>query len=167
MIEAVTTSADDTRRLAASLAAVLTADDVLLLAGELGAGKTAFAQGLGSGLGVTDRITSPTFTIAQEYAGRLTMHHVDVYRLDSMHEALDIGLSEIVDEGSVVVIEWGDVVAPALPPDYLEVRLSFGAGDDDRRLSFRLVGPRWSEREAAMAELLTPWQADEGGTGSC
>ncbi|MEJ7585710.1 MAG: tRNA (adenosine(37)-N6)-threonylcarbamoyltransferase complex ATPase subunit type 1 TsaE [Acidimicrobiales bacterium] len=167
MIEAHTASVDDTRRLAASLADVVVADDVVLLAGELGSGKTAFAQGLGSGLGVTTRITSPTFTLVQEYVGRLTMHHVDVYRLDSLHEALDIGLSEIVDEGSVVVIEWGDVVAPALPPDYLEVRLTFGASDDDRVLSFHPVGPRWSDRERAIVESIAPWRQAADGDGPC
>lgn len=167
MIEACTATVDDTRALAAALAEAVTADDVLLLAGDLGAGKTAFAQGLGSGLGVTERITSPTFTLAQEYAGRLTMHHLDVYRLDSMHEALDIGLSEIVDEGAVVVIEWGDVIAPTLPRDYLEIRLTFGNGDDERLLRFRPVGPRWFGRERIVAELVAPWRPADTGGGSC
>lgn len=167
MIEAHTAAVRDTQAVAAALADLVQADDVLLLAGELGAGKTAFAQGLGGGLGVTERITSPTYTLAHEYVGRLTVHHVDVYRLDNLREALDIGLGDMLDEGSVVVIEWGDVVAPGLPRDYLEVRLTFGRGADDRVLSFRPVGPRWVRREPRLAELMEPWRPSLGGERPC
>lgn len=167
MIEARTSTVDDTRAVAVALASVVRADDVLLLAGELGAGKTAFVQGLGSGLGVTERITSPTFTIAHEHVGDLTLHHLDVYRLDNVHEALDIGLADILDDGSVIVVEWGDVIAPALPRDYLEVRLTFGDGDDDRILTFRTVGARWADRERRLAELTAPWRPAALGDGPC
>jgi tRNA threonylcarbamoyladenosine biosynthesis protein TsaE len=156
VITARTTTVDDTRALAGAVADLVQAGDIVLLAGELGAGKTAFVQGFGRALGVTDRITSPTFTIAQEYSGRLRLHHLDVYRLDHLSETLDIGLPEIVDEGAVVVIEWGDVVVPALPADFCEIRLAFGEGDDDRIIELRPVGRRWSARARALAEGLTP-----------
>ena len=135
-----------TQAVGEALAGLVQPGDLVLLSGEMGAGKTALTQGLGRGLGVTDRITSPTFTIAHEYAGRLTVHHLDVYRLEHLNEALDVGLSEILDDGSVVVIEWGDAIVPVLPADFLEVRLAFGDGDDDRvlRVPARrppLVGP--------------------------
>lgn len=166
MIEARTTTADDTRALAAGLAPLLEAGDVVLLAGELGAGKTAFVQGLGRALGVEEPITSPTFTIAQEHPGRLMLHHLDVYRLDHLQEALDLGLAEILDEGGVVVVEWGDALLPVLPLDFLEARLVFGEGDDDRRLTLRWVGHRWVARSRALGEALAPWRR-EGGADAC
>jgi tRNA threonylcarbamoyladenosine biosynthesis protein TsaE len=85
------------------------------------------------------------------------MHHLDVYRLEHLNEALDVGLSEILDDSSVVVIEWGDAIVPVLPPDFLEVRLAFGAGDDDRELRFRPVGRRWLARERALADVVARW----------
>jgi tRNA threonylcarbamoyladenosine biosynthesis protein TsaE len=156
---AQTAERDATQALGEALAALVEPGDLVLLAGEMGAGKTALTQGIGRGLGVTERITSPTFTIAHQYAGRFTMHHLDVYRLEHLNEALDVGLSEILDEGSLVVIEWGDAIVPVLPRDFLEVRLVFGAGDDDRELRFRAVGGRWLARERRLAEALAPWGA--------
>ncbi len=116
-----------------------------MLAGELGAGKTAFVQGFGAGLDVTELITSPTFVLARDYSdGRMPLHHLDVYRLEQMNEVYDIGLPEVLDDGGVTLIEWGDAIVPALPPDFLEVRLTFGAEDDDRTIIVRAVGPSWS-----------------------
>jgi tRNA threonylcarbamoyladenosine biosynthesis protein TsaE len=152
-----TGSVDQTRALAGAVAGLARPGDLLLLAGDLGAGKTAFAQGFGAGLGVTEPITSPTFTLAQQYQGRLRMHHLDVYRLEQMTEVLDLGLAELLDDGGVVLIEWGDAILPALPTDYLEVRLTFGEGDDDRRLVLRRVGPSWGARERTLAEAVAPY----------
>jgi tRNA threonylcarbamoyladenosine biosynthesis protein TsaE len=124
----------------------------------MGAGKTAFAQGFGSGLGVETPITSPTFTIVREYVGRaLALHHIDVYRLDSMQEAGDLGLGEMLDEAAVMLVEWGDAILPALPPDYLEVRITFGEGDDDRRIELTPVGAGWSARRRSISEIVAPW----------
>ena len=131
--------------------------DVVVLAGDLGAGKTAFVQGFGRALGVTERITSPTFTLVHVYEGRLPIHHLDVYRLDQMSEALDLGLAEMLDEGGVVLIEWGDAILPVLPHDLLEVRLSFGDEDDERSLELRPVGTRWTARRAALSTAVAPW----------
>lgn len=154
---ASTSSAEQTKALAGAVAELARPGDLLLLAGDLGAGKTAFAQGFGAGLGVTEPITSPTFTLAQQYAGRLPMHHLDVYRLDQMAEVLDLGLAELLDDGGVVLIEWGDAILPALPTDYLEVRLTFGEGDDDRQLALRRVGPSWGARSRLLAAALAPF----------
>lgn len=155
---ASTSSVDETRDLAEALAALARPRDVLVLAGDLGAGKTAFAQGFGRGLGVQERITSPTFTLVHVYdSGRLPVYHLDVYRLDQLSEALDLGLAEMLEDGGVVLIEWGDAISPLLPHDYLEVRLTFGDGDDDRRLDIRPVGSRWTGRP--IADALVSWVA--------
>ncbi len=147
-----------TRAVAEALAPLLRSGDVILLAGELGAGKTAFCQGLGAALGITDRIVSPTFTIARQYTGgRLTLHHLDVYRLEHLREATDLALPELLDDGGVVVIEWGDVIVPVLPADFLEIRITFGKGDDDRKLAVRSVGPSWQARERALRDALSAW----------
>jgi tRNA threonylcarbamoyladenosine biosynthesis protein TsaE len=158
MIIAFTASAKETGQLASSIAELARAGDVILLAGDLGAGKTAFAQGFGAALGVAERITSPTFTLVNQYRGRrLELNHLDVYRLDQLDEVLDLGLAEMLDEGGVTLIEWGDTIIPALPADYLEVRLRLGEGDDDRVFEIELVGPRWSARTRALSTALRPW----------
>ncbi len=156
---AETTGVDQTRALAASVAEVAGPGDIVLLVGELGAGKTAFAQGFAAGLGVQEPVTSPTFTLVRTYTGRVRLHHVDVYRLESLQEALDLGLAEMVDEDAVTLVEWGDAVVPALPRDFLEVRLAYGAGDNDdrREVALRVVGRRWSARTEALGKALSEW----------
>ena len=158
MMEARTRSADDTRALAAALAELARPGDLLLLAGELGAGKTAFAQGFGAALGVAEPITSPTFTLASQYSGRLELNHLDVYRLEQLTEVLDIGLPEMLDEGGVTLVEWGDSIVAALPADYLLIRMRYGDGDDDRLLSIEPVGSAWAARSRAMSLALTVWR---------
>ncbi len=181
-----TASPDQTRALAAALAELARPSDLVVLVGDLGAGKTAFTQGFGLGLGVDEQITSPTFALVRSYTGRLDMYHLDVYRLEQVAEALDLGLSELLDDGSVTVIEWGDTIAPVLPHDYLEVHLRFedvsdddpegaggagadgdglgGAGEqgvvvqDERRvIELRPIGPRWSARTRALGAAVAPW----------
>jgi tRNA threonylcarbamoyladenosine biosynthesis protein TsaE len=156
-VVAVTRAVDDTRALAEAVAGLSRPGDLVLLAGDMGAGKTAFAQGFGRGLGVTERITSPTFTLVHVYEGRVPIHHLDVYRLEQLSEVLDLGLAEILDGEGIVLVEWGDAILPVLPHDFLEVRLTFGPGDDDRRLVIRAVGPTWSPRLDAVAGVVSPW----------
>lgn len=168
ILVAETRSVDETRGLAAALADLARPGDLVLLAGDLGAGKTAFAQGFGRGLGVTETITSPTFTLAQQYEGRLRMHHLDVYRLDNLAEVGGLALAELLDDGGVVLIEWGDAILPALPSDFLEVRLTFGAGDDDRHIALRPTGPSWAGRSRVLSEAVEPYvvTARPGGPGA-
>lgn len=160
-----TVGVERTRALASALGELVRPGDLLVLVGDLGAGKTAFAQGLGRGLGVTETITSPTFALVQSYSGRLDLHHLDVYRLDQVNEALDLGLAELLDDDAVVVIEWGETIAPVLPHDYLEVRLSHGGASDVREVALAPVGPRWSARMHAVSTVLANLEAvdDDGG----
>ncbi len=160
MIRAATKSADDTRDLAAQLAALARSGDVILLAGDLGAGKTTFTQGFGKGLGVPEQITSPTFTLVHTYEGRLKLVHVDVYRLELLQEVIDLGLPELIDEqGAVALIEWGEAAAPALATDYLRVRIEFGTDDDEREFTLEPVGPSWRDRPDALRDALSGWTA--------
>jgi len=163
-----TASAAQTQTLAAALAGLCGPGDLIVLAGDMGAGKTAFAQGFALGLGIADRVTSPTFTIVREYAGgRLALHHLDVYRLDQLREVLELGVSEMLDEDAVMLVEWGDAVLPALGDQYLEIRIAFGEGDDDRRLELAARGGRWVARERLLGEALASWMDPEPGDPSC
>jgi tRNA threonylcarbamoyladenosine biosynthesis protein TsaE len=157
MLTAHTKSADDTRALAAELAAVARPGDLLLLAGDMGAGKTAFVQGFGRALGVEEPITSPTFVIVRTYDGRFPVIHVDAYRLEHLQELVDLGIGELLDHEGVTLIEWGDVVIPALPPEYLEVRLELGEGDDERVVHLRGAGASWATRADAIGGVLDRW----------
>ncbi len=159
-LSACSRSVDQTRALAAALAELARPGDLILLAGELGAGKTAFAQGFGAALGVREPITSPTFILASQYEGRLDLNHLDVYRMEQLAEVLDVGLPEMLDEDGVTLVEWGDAIIPALQPEYLLVRLTYGEADDDRSLEIEPVGTRWSARTRALTLALTPWLAD-------
>lgn len=165
VIAAATHGPHETRALAASLAELARPGDLILLAGDLGAGKTTFAQGFGRALGVTDTITSPTFTLHSRYRGRLRLDHLDVYRLEQLAEVLDIGLPELLDGDGVILVEWGDAIIPALPADFLEIRISFGEGDDDRVFELRPVGTRWAARAAALQAALSRWAS--GGAAPC
>ena len=161
---ATTHSAEQTRSLGAALAPLLRPGDLVLLSGDLGAGKTALTQGLGLALGIHEPITSPTFTLVRQYPGRpLGLIHADVYRLDRLEEIADLGLVELVDERSVAVIEWGDMAEPVLPADFCEVRIGFGERDDDRDFIMRLVGS-WIARRRVLAEALAPFAPVTGVT---
>lgn len=163
LLRATTSCVEETRDLAEAVAGLARPGDVVVLSGDLGAGKTAFVQGFGRGLGVTARITSPTFTLVHVYDdGRLPVHHLDVYRLDQLSEAVDLGLAEMLDDGGVVLVEWGDAILPVLPHDLLEVRLTLGAGDDDRVITLRPVGGGWSARRRALEAAVAPWAARGG-----
>lgn len=164
----MTTSAEVTRAVGAALAGLLVVGDVLVLAGDLGAGKTVLAQGIGAGLGVAEPVVSPTFTIMREYEGRIRLHHLDVYRFDRLQEAIDLGLDERFDE-AVTVIEWGDGVRAVLPADRLEITLAVlppdEADDDTRRLTMDAVGATWSARVDALRGALSAAVADASAVG--
>jgi tRNA threonylcarbamoyladenosine biosynthesis protein TsaE len=134
-ISTVTRSAADTHALAERVGTLLRAGDVIVLAGELGAGKTVFAKGIARALGISEPVVSPSFTIVREYDAPLPLVHVDVYRLDHVQELHDLGFDDLVGGDAVTVVEWGDRVRAVLPPDRLDVQLDPGTGDDERQIS--------------------------------
>ncbi len=160
MITLATSSPQDTQALAAAISDHLVVGDLLVLAGDLGAGKTCFAQGLGGGLGVDERMTSPTFTLVNRYqSGRLELNHLDVYRLDDTAETLDLDLPELLEVG-VTVIEWGEEIDQVLPVDHLTVRLRYpdvGAADDARIIDLEAGGPEWTDRLGAIVPSVERW----------
>ena len=129
--ETVTSSPEETQALGRQLAAGLEPGDVIAMIGELGSGKTCIIQGICQGLDVADDVTSPTFTLINEYQGRLPVYHFDLYRLDDSESALDIGFDEYVDGDGVCLIEWADKFPEILPEDRTEIRLN--VLDADRR----------------------------------
>jgi len=134
-----------TRSLAGAIASVARVGDLVVLAGEMGAGKTAFVQGFAAALEVTEPVTSPTFTLVHTYDGRLRVHHLDVYRLERLSELAELAVDELLDDG-VVLVEWGDAVADALPAAFLQVDLAFGDEPDQRVAVLSERGARWSSR---------------------
>jgi tRNA threonylcarbamoyladenosine biosynthesis protein TsaE len=180
-----TTSADETRSLAAALALLCTAGDVLLLAGDLGAGKTTFAQGFGAALGITEVMTSPTFTLVRRYelgprrtAGQAggpgrpagpvgpggpidILLHADMYRLDHLSEIVDLGLGELVEDGGVALVEWGEAAEPVLGDGSLSITLEPAGADDGHRLiTIRTDGERWTGRWDGLGSAVARWRVE-------
>jgi tRNA threonylcarbamoyladenosine biosynthesis protein TsaE len=167
-LELVTDSVDETRQVARAMSPVCVPGDVLLLAGDLGAGKTAFAQGFGAGLGITEAITSPTFTLVRQYpvtglgaGGVRTMVHADMYRLEHLHEIVDLGLPELVEEGGVALVEWGEAAEPVLGEGSLPVRMAMDGTHDQRRtITLGSAGGSWPARWDALRAALARWLVD-------
>ncbi|EAC2696070.1 TPA_asm: tRNA (adenosine(37)-N6)-threonylcarbamoyltransferase complex ATPase subunit type 1 TsaE [Listeria monocytogenes] len=142
--ELIMTSERETRLLAKQLGENLTAGDVILLEGDLGAGKTTFTKGLGEGLLIPQMIKSPTFTIIREYKkGRLPLYHMDVYRLEDT-SADELGLEEYFYGASVSVVEWAQFVREDLPEEYLEIKL-FHIDENTRKIVVKPVGQRYEQ----------------------
>jgi tRNA threonylcarbamoyladenosine biosynthesis protein TsaE len=161
MLELCAGSLADTHAIAAVLAGLARSGDIVLLSGEMGAGKTAFAQGFGRALGVTEPITSPTFTLVHSYPlDSLTLHHADLYRLERTDEIADLALEELAEFKGIVLVEWGEALDGAYP-DHLAVHLAPGETVDDadefgldgtRTIDITAAGSRWASRWSALAE---------------
>lgn len=147
-------SADETKSLGGLLAPLLVPGDVLVMSGDLGAGKTTFVQGLAKGLGIVERVTSPTFVLMKEYpGGRFPLMHLDVYRLGKVQEVIDLGIDEYLDPSYVVVVEWGDKVEPLLPQDHLTIEL-IHEGGDVRIITLTGKGTPWAGRMASIQQMI-------------
>lgn len=161
---------DATHAVSAAIAGVARAGDIIVLSGEMGAGKTAFAQGFGRALGVEQPITSPTFTLVHSYptAGRLTLHHADLYRLERTADIEELALHELAAFHGIVLVEWGDVAGAAFG-DHLEVHLQHDdldvVPDDDafadpgvRLIELSATGGAWAGRWDRLVSALEPFR---------
>lgn len=148
----VLTSASEeaTEALGAALAPLLAPGDVLVLTGDLGAGKTRLAKGVARGLGVTEPVTSPTFNLLLVHEGRLPLFHFDLYRLESAEQLQDIDYWGTIEADGISLVEWGDRFAEAIPADGVRVRLTI-TGDESRELALAPLGKRG---EALIAEWM-------------
>ena len=134
-----THSPEETEAIGRKIAAKLLPGDIIAYYGDLGAGKTAFTRGLAAGLGVTEQVTSPTYTIVNEYlSGRLPLFHFDMYRLDSADDLFDIGWEDYLARGGVCAVEWSENVMDALPEDTVWVRIA-REGDTGRSITIEGV----------------------------
>lgn len=155
-----TSSPEETRDLGRLLGEILFPSALVLLTGDLGAGKTCFVQGLARGLGVPEEepVTSPSYTLMNQYAGRLTLCHFDLYRLGGTADLLDLGFEEYLEGDGVTVVEWADR-AEELPREALRLHLA-PTDDDARRIAFRAEGQVYAD---LLARLAAAWQ--ERGKG--
>jgi tRNA threonylcarbamoyladenosine biosynthesis protein TsaE len=152
---------------------VLVAGDVVLLAGDLGAGKTTFTKGLARALGVEDIVTSPTFTLVRSYAcggaGRAeassgeirVLVHADLFRLEHLREVEDLAIGELSEEDAVAVVEWGDVAVPVLGRDALSISISHTDSASERRVSLA-PGGSWHERRGDLEAAVEHWRSPRG-----
>ena len=130
-------SEQETREAGRQLVRQLSGKAVVLLIGNLGAGKTTFTKGMVEQLGVgyADDVSSPTFTLIHEYGHPPKLYHIDLYRLEEAQEVASLGLDEIFDRNAIVVIEWGERFPALMPEDRVEVRIDYAQEDDSRRIS--------------------------------
>lgn len=136
-------SAEQTQQIGQRLGEFARAGDLFFLEGDLGAGKTCFTQGLGRGLDIVEEINSPTFILANEHrGGRLTLYHLDVYRVRSADEAIGIGLDDYLSSDGVCVIEWAEKIRAALPAERLWIAFRH-IDEDSRELKFTATGKRF------------------------
>lgn len=156
-------TAEDTRAVGEALSPLLRLHDVVVLTGDLGAGKTTFVQGVARGLGATEQVASPTFTLVREYvSGRLPIAHVDVYRLERVQDVVDLALEELEGGACVLLIEWGDAIGELLPDDRLRVELTDedpAGADEARRIGLSAQGPSWAERAEDLELAFLPWRS--------
>lgn len=153
LVEETLVRTDDaaaTRALAARLAAVATAGDLVCLVGELGSGKTVFAKGFAAGLGVTATVNSPSFVLMAEYAGRLPLFHLDLFRLEGAADALAGGLLDERQAVGVTLVEWAERLGPVLPAARLDVVIE-GSGDEPRTIHLRAMAPAYRRYTEAAA----------------
>ena len=139
-MEFITHSPEETRKLGGRLAGALRGGEVVAFTGDLGAGKTAFVSGMARALGVEERVTSPTFTIVNEYeGGRLPLFHFDMYRLGSADELFHIGWEDYLARGGVCAVEWSENVEEAMEADAIRVAITRGADENSRIITIEGV----------------------------
>jgi tRNA threonylcarbamoyladenosine biosynthesis protein TsaE len=145
MLRFITESAEETSNIGEQLGRLLSKGNIICLSGDLGAGKTAFTKGIAKGLGVEDYVTSPTYTIINEYQGRLPLYHFDVYRLNDVEEMYELGYEEYFFGDGIVVLEWADIVRDIIPGDRLWITILNTKGDDSREIIMEPTGEVYDE----------------------
>ncbi len=141
---------EETQELGKRLGATAQVGDLILLEGGLGAGKTTLAQGIAWGAGVTGYAHSPTFVIVHEYAGRIPLYHVDLYRIEEGDlEAHDLGIEDMLADGACMV-EWSEKAPAVFTPDPVRVAIAFGEGPDDRHITVTTASPRYADALSAL-----------------
>lgn len=145
----ITNSTEETVNVGYKLGRLLNKGDIITLTGDLGAGKTAFTGGIAAGLGIKGYITSPTFTIVNEYEGELPLYHFDVYRIADPDEMFEIGFEEYLEGSGIVVIEWADMVKSLLPSEFIGVDIKKDeiTGEDARIVTFNFIGKKYNRLE--------------------
>lgn len=153
MLDVTTGSARETQEVGRGLGSLLRGGEVIYLVGDLGAGKTCLTQGIAWGIGVEGFVRSPTFVLMNQYRGRLTLYHVDLYRLESAAEVLDLGLEEVFAGRGVSVVEWADRAPIELAPEHLRIELTT-LGPERRRLCLVPVGARYEALVDSLRDIL-------------
>lgn len=145
MVRIVLKGLKETEEFGEKLGSILKPGDIISLTGDLGAGKTTLTKSIGKGLGVEDYITSPTFTLINEYNGRLNLYHFDVYRLEGPIDLYDLGFEEYIYSNGVSIIEWGDKIEEALPKERINIRIEKGTELDERIIYIYGEGERFKQ----------------------
>jgi tRNA threonylcarbamoyladenosine biosynthesis protein TsaE len=140
MLKLITESAEETSNIGEQLGRLLSSGNIICLSGDLGAGKTAFTKGIAKGMGIEDYVTSPTYTIINEYEGRLPLYHFDVYRLNDVEEMYELGYEEYFFGDGVVVLEWADIVRDIIPGERLWITILNTKGDNSREIIIEPTG---------------------------
>ena len=156
-LELTSGTPEDTMAVGEAVASLLREGDAIALTGELGAGKTTFVRGAARALGFDGAVASPTFTLVREYQGQVRIHHVDVYRLERVQDVLDLGLDEMVADGGVLLVEWGDAVEGLLPDDHLLMEITLMGSEEARRIVVTGMGPSWATRWERLERLTERW----------
>ena len=140
-MEYISNSCEETEKIAYDFSKKLQSGDVVCMYGDMGVGKTAFVHGLAKGLGINEPITSPTFTIVNEYYGKFTLYHFDVYRIDDPDEMYEIGYDDYIDGDGVCVIEWPQLIDEILPEKRYNIHISknYDEHDDYRKIIIEAV----------------------------
>ena len=141
---------EETEKFGLFLGENLRPGDVVCLNGDLGAGKTTLTKSIAKGLGIHDYVTSPTFTIVNEYYGKIDLYHIDTYRLDDMVDVDYLGFDEYFYSDGVTIVEWAEKIRDALPEEYMEINIM--SHDDKRDLDINYVGNRFDELKEKLDE---------------
>ena len=140
MIKIITNSPEKTKEIAYNLGKILDAGSLVIMTGDLGAGKTTFTQGIALGLGISKNVTSPTFTIMKVYKNKIPLYHIDAYRLEGLSQ--DLGLAEMMEDDGVCVIEWPIFIDDRLPKEHLNIDLKL-IDDQTREITISANGKKY------------------------